>query len=59
MTQFDQENYLGQGGGGEVDDDLLDEAWEQSLAPAPNNAPESERPSTPPVPGPTSVNEPQ
>jgi hypothetical protein len=58
VTQFDQENYLGHGGG-EVDDDLLDEAWEQSLAPVPNRAPESERPSTPPVPGPTSVNEPQ
>jgi len=58
MTQYEQENYLGRGGG-EVDDETLDLAWEQSLAPEPNKAPEQERPSVPPVPGPRSVNEPQ
>jgi hypothetical protein len=58
MTQYDQENYLGRGGG-EVDDELLEAGWEQSLAEVPNHAPEQERPSVPPVPGPSSVNEPQ
>jgi hypothetical protein len=58
MTQYEQENYLGRGGG-EVDDETLDLAWEQSLAQEPNKAPEQERASVPPVPGPRSVNEPQ
>jgi hypothetical protein len=31
MTQFEQENDLGRGGG-EVDDDTLDEAWEEADA---------------------------
>ena len=50
MTQYEQENYLGRGGG-EVDDETLDLAWEQSLAPEPNKAPEQERPSVPPFRG--------
>jgi hypothetical protein len=58
MTQYEQENYLGRGGG-EVDDETLDLGWEQSLSPVPNRAPEQERPSVPRVPGPRSVNEPQ
>ena len=59
MTQYEQENYFGGSGGGEVDDELLETAWEESLAETPNHAPEQERPSVPAVPGPDSVNEAQ
>ena len=58
-TQFEEENYLGKEGGGEVDEELLERAWEDSLAPVPNSAPEQDRPTEPPVPGPRSVSEPQ
>ncbi len=58
MTQYEQENDLGRGGG-EVDDEMMRRAWEQSIDDTPNRAPEFERPTDPPIPGADAVDEPQ
>jgi hypothetical protein len=58
MTQYEQENDLGRGGG-EVDEETQQRGWEHSLEDTPNRAPEQERPTEDPVPGPDSVNQPQ
>jgi len=58
MTQYEQENDLGRGGG-EVDDETMRRAWEQSLDDTPNRAPEFERPTDHATPGPDSVDDAQ
>lgn len=58
MTQYEQENDLGRGGG-EVDDETMRKAWEDGRNDTPNRAPEQERPSERPPPGPSSVDEAQ
>jgi len=47
VSQYEQENDLGSGGG-EVDQETADAAWERSLDDTPNRAPEQERPSEQP-----------
>ncbi|MDQ3778377.1 MAG: hypothetical protein M3310_05870 [Actinomycetota bacterium] len=58
MSQYEQENDLGRGGG-EVDDDTMRDAWEEGRNDRPNRAPEQERPSEPRVPGPGASDEAQ
>ena len=57
MTQYEQENDLGRGGG-EVDDETMRRAWEESRRDEPNAAAEQERPAAHDTPGPDSVDEP-
>lgn len=47
MTQYEQENDLG-GGGGEVDEQTHKDAWERSLDDRPIGSPEQEGPSEQP-----------
>ena len=54
VSQYEQENDLGRGGG-EVDDDTMARAREEGRNDRPNRAPEQERPTEPPVPGPDAV----
>jgi hypothetical protein len=58
MSQYEQENDLGRGGG-EVDDETMEAAWERSLADRPTGSPDNERPTQVPTPGPDSVDEAQ
>jgi hypothetical protein len=57
MTQYEQENDLGRGGG-EVDDETMRRAWQESEN-RPLGSPDQERPTETPAPGADSVNESQ
>ena len=57
MTQYEQENDLG-AGGGEVDDETMRRAWQESEN-RPLGSPDQERPTETPAPGADSVNESQ